>query len=129
MHDIRDDVREAYGKIGAADSMESGCCSTGCGSLDSTVPSASETATKLGYTDEDVNAAPQGSNLGLGCGNPQAIAALAPGEVEHKYYCTVGSSGAGLMAIDELSGGKTVRVELIGNSLPAGTFAPAGACP
>jgi SAM-dependent methyltransferase len=34
----------------------------------------------LGYSSEEIKAAPLGSNLGLGCGNPQAIAALRPGE-------------------------------------------------
>jgi arsenite methyltransferase len=36
---------------------------------------------KLGYTEEELAAVPDGANLGLGCGNPQAIAALKPGEV------------------------------------------------
>jgi arsenite methyltransferase len=36
---------------------------------------------KLGYSEEELAATPEGSNLGLGCGNPQAIAALKPGEV------------------------------------------------
>jgi ubiquinone/menaquinone biosynthesis C-methylase UbiE len=34
----------------------------------------------MGYTDEELASAPEGANLGLGCGNPQAIAALRPGE-------------------------------------------------
>jgi SAM-dependent methyltransferase len=34
----------------------------------------------LGYSDDELSAAPADSNLGLGCGNPQAIAALKPGE-------------------------------------------------
>ena len=33
-----------------------------------------------GYSDADVTAVPGGADLGLGCGNPQAIAALKPGE-------------------------------------------------
>jgi SAM-dependent methyltransferase len=35
----------------------------------------------VGYTPDQLGAAPEGANLGLGCGNPQAIAALKPGEV------------------------------------------------
>jgi ubiquinone/menaquinone biosynthesis C-methylase UbiE len=35
----------------------------------------------MGYSDSELAAAPDGANLGLGCGNPQAIAALKPGEV------------------------------------------------
>jgi SAM-dependent methyltransferase len=34
----------------------------------------------LGYTDADMAAVPDGADLGLGCGNPQAIAGLEPGE-------------------------------------------------
>ncbi|AKU96249.1 SAM-dependent methyltransferase [Labilithrix luteola] len=34
----------------------------------------------LGYTDEDLSSVPEGANMGLGCGNPQAIAALRLGE-------------------------------------------------
>jgi len=34
----------------------------------------------MGYSPEEVQAAPAGADLGLGCGNPQAIAALQPGE-------------------------------------------------
>jgi ubiquinone/menaquinone biosynthesis C-methylase UbiE len=35
----------------------------------------------MGYSDDELKAVPDGANLGLGCGNPQAIAALTPGEV------------------------------------------------
>ena len=35
----------------------------------------------MGYTEAELAAVPDGANLGLGCGNPQAIAALRPGEV------------------------------------------------
>ena len=34
----------------------------------------------LGYSEDEVSSVPEGANLGLGCGNPQAIAALKPGE-------------------------------------------------
>ena len=66
----RAQVREAYAKVArGADGCAVGCCgSQGGGSL------------ALGYTEEDLVDAPQGADLGLGCGNPQAIAALRPGE-------------------------------------------------
>jgi hypothetical protein len=35
----------------------------------------------MGYSEAELAAVPEGANLGLGCGNPQAIAALKPGEV------------------------------------------------
>jgi SAM-dependent methyltransferase len=34
----------------------------------------------MGYTEDDLSSVPEGANLGLGCGNPQAIAAIRPGE-------------------------------------------------
>jgi len=37
-------------------------------------------ARKIGYTEEEVQAVPTGSNLGLGCGNPIALASLSEGE-------------------------------------------------
>ena len=39
-----------------------------------------DASTKLGYSDDDRVAVPVGANMGLGCGNPQAIAALEPGD-------------------------------------------------
>jgi SAM-dependent methyltransferase len=35
----------------------------------------------MGYSEAELAAAPEGANLGLGCGNPQAVAAMRPGEV------------------------------------------------
>ena len=72
---IRATVREAYGAI-ASQKQQAGCCGGGtscCG------PSGSS-ATRLGYTEADLAAVPDGADLGLGCGNPQAIASLTPGE-------------------------------------------------
>jgi SAM-dependent methyltransferase len=79
-HDeIRQHVRAAYGAVARAES--GGCCapSTGC-----CAPSDASVADLLsrgiGYSAEETAAVPEGANLGLGCGNPQAIAALKPGE-------------------------------------------------
>ncbi|OJW45887.1 MAG: arsenite S-adenosylmethyltransferase [Thiobacillus sp. 65-1059] len=79
-HDqIRQQVRAAYGAVARIES--SGCCapSTGC-----CAPSDQAVAELLsrgiGYSAEEAAAVPEGANLGLGCGNPQAIAALKPGE-------------------------------------------------
>ncbi len=76
-HDqIRQQVRDAYGAI----AREGGC---GCGPSCCT-PSDQSVAELLsqgiGYSAEETAAVPDGANLGLGCGNPQAIAALKPGE-------------------------------------------------
>jgi len=65
-------VRQRYGDIAAA---EHSCCGP------SSAPSSEEMSKRMGYTDADLAAVPNGANLGLGCGNPQAIGELRPGEV------------------------------------------------
>jgi arsenite methyltransferase len=65
--EIRAAVRQQYGDI--ANACTPGCCGPG--------PEASG---KLGYTPEDLKAVPEGANMGLGCGNPQALARLQAGE-------------------------------------------------
>lgn len=69
---VRATVREHYGKVATA--KTSGCCAPSC-----CAPGAGASLA-LGYTPEDLAAVPEGANMGLGCGNPQAIAALRPGE-------------------------------------------------
>ncbi len=68
--EIKDMVRTRYGEIAAG--TASSCC-------DTALPFAKQ-AQDYGYTAEDIAAVPEGANLGLGCGNPQAIAAMQPGE-------------------------------------------------
>ena len=77
---LREEVRSHYGEVARTGSSccAPGCCSPGSGTRAS--GAASETALGLGYTPGDLAAVPEGANLGLGCGNPQAIAALKPGE-------------------------------------------------
>lgn len=76
---IRQAVRARYGAIAQSGTTGCGCTpATCCGTGDATTPDA--TALGLGYTSADVSAVPVGANLGLGCGNPQALAALRPGE-------------------------------------------------
>ena len=72
---IRATVREAYGAI-ATQQQQSGCCAGGASCCGPTGSSSRQ----LGYNDADLAAVPDGADLGLGCGNPQAIAVLKPGE-------------------------------------------------
>src|SRR3954453_2290667 len=78
-------VRARYGGIAAAASANaSGCCapaaeSACCGPAEA--PGLDQKALRMGYSAAEISAVPDGANLGLGCGNPQAIAALRPGEV------------------------------------------------
>ena len=76
--DIRIAVRDRYAAIAKGQSGGCGGSSGCCGSpatQDQRAASAS-----LGYTAIDISRLPEGANLGLGCGNPQAIAALQAGE-------------------------------------------------
>jgi len=77
--DIRKAVRENYGKV--AESTGGGCCcsSSGCCGPSGS-PKLEEISIALGYSNEDVSSAPEGANMGLGCGNPQATASLKSGE-------------------------------------------------
>lgn len=77
---IRDAVRDRYGLIAREGA---GCCSPNSGSACCGSPEASgvnAASQALGYGIQELAAVPDGANLGLGCGNPQAIAALKPGE-------------------------------------------------
>lgn len=74
---IRQNVRSRYKQIALQESNSGTCCSTSSACCDS----PTEISSKLGYSTEELSAVPEGSNLGLGCGNPQAIAELKPGEV------------------------------------------------
>jgi arsenite methyltransferase len=79
--DIKETVRVHYGSIadaaGAADccAPPASCCGPSSGAT------VQEKAFEMGYSEADLASVPDGANLGLGCGNPQAIAALRPGEV------------------------------------------------
>jgi SAM-dependent methyltransferase len=72
--EIRTAVRDNYGQIAANDQTGCGCS---CGDE---APAPTQLATAMGYSDAELGAAPEGANLGLGCGNPHAIASLEPGE-------------------------------------------------
>ena len=72
-------VRERYGSIATADTA--GCCAPASSCCaPATASDAAGKAQRMGYSADELAAVPEGANLGLGCGNPQAIAALRPGE-------------------------------------------------
>jgi arsenite methyltransferase len=72
---LRELVSESYGKIAKGASDNTG---------------AAETARRIGYAAEQLEAIPEGANLGVGCGNPTAIDALRPGEVVVDLGCGAG---------------------------------------
>lgn len=77
--EIRKAVRENYGKIAEKDNSGCGCIAPSCCDSSSSA-SPEDISRNLGYTQEDVSIIPAGANLGLGCGNPHAIASLKNGE-------------------------------------------------
>ncbi len=76
---IREKVRERYAGIAAGGKSGCGCSTASCCS--SKAPPAKAQSAKLGYSKTELEAVPEGANMGLGCGNPQAIAMLRKGEV------------------------------------------------
>lgn len=73
---VKDAVRKTYGAIAAAPTS-SGCCAPSCCNGPATTPTSSA---NIGYSAAELASVPDGADLGLGCGNPQAIASLAAGE-------------------------------------------------
>lgn len=72
---IRQQVRARYGEIARSASRGCGCGPSCCdAAADGTNPIT------LGYSTADVESVPEGAEMGLGCGNPTALAAIQPGE-------------------------------------------------
>lgn len=80
VEDVKKEVRDAYGHVVESNNQNKSCGNgrSCCGVSAKPDPSYSQ---ELGYTKEELESVPEGSNMGLGCGNPQAIASLKPGEI------------------------------------------------
>ena len=68
---LRDAVSRSYGKVAEQATRDP----------DRMAPRAADAARRIGYADEELEAVPEGANLGVGCGNPTAIDTLRPGEI------------------------------------------------
>ena len=75
---VREMVRGGYAKI--AEETSAGCCTPGVSCCGSAPQDADKLARELGYSVDELQALPEGANMGLSCGNPAALAALKPGE-------------------------------------------------
>jgi len=80
---IRDSVRERYGEIARQKREEpsktESCCGTVIDPFQLIKPQ--QQSTQMGYSEDEIASVPEAAVMGLGCGNPQAIAALQLGEV------------------------------------------------
>ena len=118
MDEVRQNVRESYAKVAQA-SNEGECCgevSSCCGVSDDDAINTL-ISTRLGYSEDDLNVVPEGAAMGLGCGNPRAIASLKGGEV----VVDLGSGGG----LDSFVAARDVGVS--GHGL-GGVWKPAGFC-
>ncbi|MFC5700162.1 arsenite methyltransferase [Cohnella faecalis] len=77
--EVRQHVRNRYKQIVVESKPSTSCCTPAAASS-SCCGTANEVSAKLGYSNDELTAVPDGSNLGLGCGNPQAIASIELGE-------------------------------------------------
>jgi arsenite methyltransferase len=82
--DIKEAVRKTYGNVARIDSIAASvdqaaaCCDTSC--CGSQPISPEQLSAVMGYSNEEMASVPEGANLGLGCGNPLAVASLKEGE-------------------------------------------------
>ncbi len=75
--EVRKTVREGYAQVAKSSSS---CCApqSSCGCSSNV---ATDISKGVGYSDQDIESVPDGANLGLGCGNPVALASLKKGDV------------------------------------------------
>ena len=100
---IRNNIRKRYAKV--AKGKVQSCCSGECG-CNGTATDIKLVTKKLGYSEKDFYDAPYESNMGLGCGNPVAIASLKEGEA----VLDLGSGGGFDCFIARKRVGETGRV-------------------
>lgn len=99
--DIKKIVRKGYAKVAK---QGVSCCGTGGGCSCSASPD--EISGSMGYDKAEMRSVPEGANLGLGCGNPVALAAIKKGDTVLDL-----GSGAGFDAfLAAKAAGKTGRV-------------------
>jgi arsenite methyltransferase len=110
--DLRQQVRADYAQVarasdaGACCGVESSCCG-----VSDEVQINALLSQRLGYSQADLDAVPSGADMGLGCGNPRAIASLRPGEV----VVDLGSGGGFdcfLAAAEVGQGGQVIGIDM-----------------
>ncbi len=110
---IKKMVREGYAKVAR---RKGGCCGPKAACCAAENNLAQSISKRIGYSDEEIKEVPEGANLGLGCGNPIALASLKEGEVVLDL-----GSGAGfdcfLAASRVGSKGKVIGVDMTSEML------------
>lgn len=109
---IRQQVRESYSKVAEASNnkeatgIESSCCG-----VSDDIDINTLNSLRLGYSSDDLESVPEGADMGLGCGNPRAIAGLLAGET----VVDLGSGGgfdAFLAAREVGESGKVIGIDM-----------------
>jgi len=79
---VRQNVRKSYTEVAEANNSGD-CCGeqTSCCGVSSDAAINTLVSTRLGYSEADLDSVPDGADMGLGCGNPRAIASIKPGEI------------------------------------------------
>ncbi len=79
--EIRQNVRESYAEVAQASNNGSSCgAGVSCCGVSDDAAINTLVSTRLGYSDDDLENVPEGADMGLGCGNPRAIASIKTGE-------------------------------------------------
>ncbi len=109
---VRQNVRDSYARVAEA-SDNGGCCgeASSCCGVAQDVQINALISSRLGYSHQDLASVPEGADMGLGCGNPRAIAGLKAGEV----VLDLGSGGgfdAFLAAREVGDSGRVIGVDM-----------------
>ena len=110
--DIRNQVRESYAKVAEASNTNEACgIESSCCGVSDDIDINTLNSLRLGYSKDDLENVPEGADIGLGCGNPRAIAGLSAGET----VVDLGSGGgfdAFLAAREIGESGKVIGVDM-----------------
>jgi SAM-dependent methyltransferase len=110
--DIRNKVRESYAKVAEANNNNESCgIESSCCGVSDDIDINTLNSLRLGYSDDDLDSVPEGADMGLGCGNPRAIAGLSAGET----VVDLGSGGgfdAFLAAREVGISGKVIGIDM-----------------
>ncbi|MDH5368597.1 MAG: arsenite methyltransferase [Gammaproteobacteria bacterium] len=110
--DVRNKVRESYSKVAEANNNQESCgIESSCCGVSDDIDINTLNSLRLGYSSEDLENVPEGADMGLGCGNPRAIAGLSAGET----VVDLGSGGgfdAFLAAREVGETGKVIGIDM-----------------